>query len=88
MTLSYHQTLKGQMTEIFILDCLNVEILKDLTFCIFFLNCQLKIKLLKSHPNPRHKIVNTKFQCKRNFVVSMILQISVHDGNQKALSAQ
>ena len=44
-----YQNIKCQ--EIFILGHFNKDIFKGHSLCIFFLHCQLKSKLKKSHPN-------------------------------------
>ena len=70
--------------EIFILGCFNRVIFKGFLFCIFFLHCELSKNIIKSHAKCCHKIVHITFQRKRNYVVSMILQIRVQSRTRTA----
>ena len=85
MTLSYYQTFKVlKRQEIFILGCFNVFIFKGFSLCIFFLYYQLNTNLKNLTQMLCHKIVHITFQRKHNYVLSMILQISVQSGTRAA----
>ena len=74
-----HYRIKCQVIFIF---CFKADIFKGLSFCIFFLQCQSNTRLQKFTRMLCHRIVHITFQWKHNYIVSMILQISVQSGSQ------